>query len=296
MVAVIKNRKTFFSISAVLVVVSLIAVSVWGLKLGIDFTGGTISEMHFEGDLPEKGAVEQVLSVLDIEGSTVAPFGENGYLVRMPFIEESTHNDLIGAFQESYGDAWREDRFETVGPSISDELREKTFSAIAIVVLAIVLYIAWAFRSVSAPVKSWKYGIVAIVALIHDVVIPTGIFAVLGHFYGVEVDVLFVTALLTILGFSVNDTIVTFDRVRENLLKRKHDDFEHIVNDSVNQTISRSINTSVTTLLALLAIYFFGGTTTKNFVLTLSLGVVIGTYSSLFLASPLLVEWYKRSR
>ncbi len=296
MLAVTKNRKTFFTISIALVVASLIAVGTWGLKLGIDFTGGTISEMHFEGERPEKIAIEEILAGAEIEGSAIAPFGENGYLVRMPFIEEQTHNELISSFQETYGENWREDRFETVGPSISDELRQKTFSAIAIVVLAIVLYIAWAFRTVSAPVKSWKYGIVAIAALVHDVIIPTGIFAVLGHFYGVEVDVLFVTALLTILGFSVNDTIVTFDRVRENLLKRKHDDFEHIVNDSVNQTISRSINTSVTTLLALLAIYFFGGATTKNFVLTLSLGVVIGTYSSLFLASPLLVEWFKRSR
>lgn len=294
MLAVIQNRKAFFTISATLVIASLIAVATWGLKLGIDFTGGTISEMHFSQDVPEKQAIEELLGVLSIEGSVVAPFGESGYLVRMPFIDEQTHNELIAAFSETYGENWREDRFETVGPSISDELREKTFSAIAIVVLAIVLYIAWAFRTVSAPVKSWKYGVVAIVALIHDVAIPTGIFAVLGHFYGVEVDVLFVTALLTILGFSVNDTIVTFDRVRENLLKRKHDHFEDIVNDSVNQTISRSINTSLTTLLALLAIYFFGGTTTKNFALTLSLGVVIGTYSSLFLASPLLVEWYKR--
>jgi preprotein translocase subunit SecF len=214
----------------------------------------------------------------------------------MPFIIEEQHNALIASFDEQFGESWREDRFETVGPSISTELREKTFYAIGVVVIAIILYIAWAFRSVSEPVRSWKFGVSAIGALVHDVIIPTGIFAVLGRFAGVEVDILFVTALLTILGFSVNDTIVTFDRIRENLLKRKHDSFELIVNDSVNQTITRSINTSVTTLLALLAVYIFGGDTTRTFILTLMIGVVVGTYSSLFLASPLLVEWYKRSK
>ena len=296
MLQVIKNRKTYFIISGILVILSAAAVLTFGLKLGIDFTGGTLSEVQFEGDRPARDAIENIISTQNIEGAKIQPLGESGYLLRMPFIIEEQHNALIASFDEQFGESWREDRFETVGPSISTELREKTFYAIGVVVIAIILYIAWAFRSVSEPVRSWKFGVSAIGALVHDVIIPTGIFAVLGRFAGVEVDILFVTALLTILGFSVNDTIVTFDRIRENLLKRKHDSFELIVNDSVNQTITRSINTSVTTLLALLAVYIFGGDTTRTFILTLMIGVVVGTYSSLFLASPLLVEWYKRSK
>ena len=158
----------------------------------------------------------------------------------------------------------------------------------------IVLYIAYAFRKVSKPVASWKFGIAAIIALTHDILVIAGIFAALGYFLNIEVDSLFVTALLTILGFSVHDTIVTFDRTRENLFKNNNKSFSEIVNISVNQTIVRSINTSVTTLLVLLAIYFFGGESIKNFVLALVLGVIIGTYSSIFLASPLLTIWRKR--
>ena len=295
MIQVIKNRKYFFTTSTVVALLSLFAVLMWGLKPGIDFTGGSLAEVQFEEARPAKEILENILELEHIDGAKVQPFGDAGFILRMPFIEEEVHNVLIENFNGQFGDKWREERFETVGPSISAELKEKTFYAIGFVIAAIVLYIAWAFRSVSEPVQSWKYGICAIVALTHDVIIPTGIFAILGRFAGMEVDILFVTALLTILGFSVNDTIVTFDRVRENLLKRRHDTFDEIVNDSVNQTITRSVNTSVTTLLALLAVYFFGGDTTRSFILTLIIGVIVGTYSSLFLAAPLLVEWHKRS-
>ena len=163
-----------------------------------------------------------------------------------------------------------------------------------IVLLFIVIYITYAFRKVSKPVASWKYGISAIIALVHDILIITGIFAVLVYFFRVEVDSLFVTALLTILGFSIHDTIVTFDRTRENLIKNKDESFDDIINISVNQTIVRSLNTSITTLFVLLAIYIFGGETIKNFVLALILGVIIGTYSSIFIASPLLSMWHKK--
>jgi len=180
---------------------------------------------------------------------------------------------------------------------LDKSLKIKALEAILAVLAAIILYIAWAFRKVSDPVSSWKYGVTAIVALAHDVIIPTGIFVLLGHFMNVELDILFVTALLTILGFSVNDTIVVFDRTRENLARDHHKhDFEFIVNKSVNETIRRSINTSLTTFVVLLAIYLFGGETIKNFILALMLGVVVGTYSSIFLASPLLVVWEKFSR
>ena len=173
-------------------------------------------------------------------------------------------------------------------------MKSKAVKSIIIVLLFIVFYIAYAFRKISKPVASWKYGISAIVALTHDILIITGVFAVLGHFMRVEVDSLFVTALLTILGFSIHDTIVTFDRTRENLFKNDDKPFEEIVNISVNQTIVRSLNTSVTTLFVLLAIYIFGGESIKNFVLALILGVIIGTYSSIFVASPLLVIWNRK--
>ncbi|MBU2575577.1 protein translocase subunit SecF, partial [Patescibacteria group bacterium] len=188
-------------------------------------------------------------------------------------------------------------RFESIGPIIGQELQDKAVRAILTVLIAIVLYIAWAFRKVSDPVSSWKYGITAIIALAHDVIIPTGIFVVLGVLYNVEIDILFVTAVLTILGFSVNDTIVVFDRTRENLARDHHKhDFDWIVNKSVNETIRRSIYTSFTTFVVLFAIYLYGGDTIKNFALALMIGVVVGTYSSIFLASPLLVVWEKWSR
>ena len=186
-------------------------------------------------------------------------------------------------------------RFDSVGPTIGQELKNKSVTAFIIVLIAIVLYIAWAFRKVSKPVASWKYGLSAIIALFHDVIIVLGVFAVLGEFYGVEINSAFVAAILTVLGYSVNDTIVVFDRVRENLPK-SDDDFEGTVNTSVNNTITRSINTSVTTLIVLLSILIFGGSSIKDFVLALSIGVFIGTYSSIFLASPVLVLWEKMLR
>ncbi|MBA3046872.1 protein translocase subunit SecF, partial [Candidatus Falkowbacteria bacterium] len=170
--------------------------------------------------------------------------------------------------------------------------KRKSVLAIIIVLIAIVLYIAWTFRKVSKPVASWKYGLAAIIALFHDVIITVGIFAVLGKFFGVEINTAFVAAILTVLGYSVNDTIVVFDRVRENLPKSE-EDFEGTINTSVNQTITRSINTSITTLLVLLSIVFFGGATIRDFILALSIGVFVGTYSSIFLASPILVIWEK---
>ncbi len=186
-----------------------------------------------------------------------------------------------------------EKRFESIGPVIGSELKEKSVKAIMIVLASIVLYIGWVFRRVSRPVSSWKYGLIALVALFHDIIITLGIFSVLGHFYGVEVGMPFVVALLTILGYSVNDTIVVFDRTRENLLRSAWDDFEEVVNRSVNGTLVRSLNTSLTTLVVLLAVYFFGGATIQYFILALIIGIIAGTYSSIFIASPLLVSLAK---
>ena len=186
-----------------------------------------------------------------------------------------------------------ENRFESVGPVIGGELKEKSIKAIIIVLISIVIYIGWTFRRVSHPVSSWKYGLVALIALFHDIIITMGVFSILGHFYGVEVGMPFVVALLTILGYSVNDTIVVFDRTRENLLHSGWDDFEEVVNRSINETLMRSLNTSLTTLVVLLAIYLFGGATIQYFVLALIIGIIAGTYSSIFIASPLLVSLAK---
>jgi len=189
-----------------------------------------------------------------------------------------------------------EERFETIGAAISSHLRERSMYAAVAVVLAIILYIGYTFRKVSKPVQSWKYGVTAIIALFHDVIITMAVFAVLGHYAGVEVGISFVVALLTIMGYSVNDTIVVFDRIRENLIKRGSDQFDETVNMGVKQSITRSLNTSLTTLLVLVALFVFGGESIHYFSLTLIVGIVVGTYSSIFLASPLLVEWanYKK--
>lgn len=290
---VIHYRRYWFALSALLVAVSIVFIAVWGLRLGIDFTGGSLIEWQFTGARPEKTALESEIKQVGIDRAQLQPLGDDGFLARLPFIDASTHTILADRLQKAFGDTWREERFETIGPSISNELKTNTLYAIVLVSLAIVFYVAWAFRRVSEPVSSWKYGVCAIISLLHDIIIPTGVFAVLGRFAGIEVDVLFVTALLTILGYSVNDTIVTFDRIRENIIKRRHDAFGDIVDDSINATVSRSVNTTLTTLLALVAVYLFGGETTRSFALALIIGITSGAYSSIFLASPLLVTWYR---
>ncbi len=186
-------------------------------------------------------------------------------------------------------------QFDAVGASIGQELKSKSFNAIAIVFVMIILYISWAFSKVSKPVASWKYGVAAIIALIHDILFILGVFSVLGHFYGIEINTPFIAAVLTVLGYSVSDTIIVFDRIRENLPKSQ-EDFENTVNRSVNQTITRSINTSISSTLALIAILFFGGDTIKDFALALIVGIFVGTYSSIFIASPVLVVWDNLTR
>ncbi len=292
----VKNKNYFFAFSGLLVAGSVLALIIWGLKPGLDFTGGSLLEIEYLNPPPANQIIEQKL--YSVVGQVVlTPIGERGLIIKMKHIDEDTHQAVVKSLKESEGKTdgltLEEKRFETMGPTISAELKKKSFLAIVFVILAIILYIAFAFRKVSRPVSSWKYGVCAVLALIHDVMIPSGIFAALGHFKGVEIDTLFVTALLTILGFSVHDTIVVFDRIRENLIKFSRETFEEVVNRSVNQTAVRSVNTSLTVLLVLLAVFFLGGVTTKYFVLALIIGVIFGTYSSIFIASPLLVMWHR---
>ena len=298
---IIKKRKIWFTLSGILVAAGIITFAFWGLNLGIDFTGGSLLEVEFLTQRPNSEEITQTLASLELGDVVVQPVGEHGIILRFKEVDENTHQQIVTTLEETFGNengiTLEEKRFDSIGPTIGQELKKKTVWAISIVIVAIILYIAWAFRKVSKPIASWKYGLIAVVAVFHDVIITIGIFSLLGKFYGLEVNAPFVAALLTILGYSVNDTIVVFDRTRENLIHRLGEDFEQIVQDSINQVITRSINTSLTTLVVLSSILLFGGATIRDFVLALIVGISIGTYSSIFLASPLLVVWEKfRSR
>lgn len=296
--AIIKHRKIWYVISGLLVLTSVFSIFYFGFKLGIDFTGGSLLEIEYLNNRPENSIIQEKISRLNFGNVSIQPIGDRALLIRLKDLSEEEHQASLNSLSE-LGE-FKEARFDSIGPIIGKELQKKSWIAISLVLVMIILYIAFAFRKVSGGlsgigkgVSSFKYGLVAVIALVHDVVISTGVFTVLGKYFGVEIDILFVTALLTILGFSVHDTIVVFDRVRENLRKGIGNDFENTVSASVNQTIIRSINTSLTVLLVLLALFFFGGETTKYFSLILIVGIIVGTYSSIFLASPLLVTIYK---
>lgn len=298
---IIKNTKLFLSIAGILVAAAVGVVAVFGLQLGIDFTGGTIIEVSYTHQEPPQKQVESAIEGVVDGGFSVRPTGEAGYTIRTPFLEEEERENLISALSTENGEVVQE-RLSSIGPTIGTELARNALWAIAIVIGAIILFVAFSFRRgvdeegnpLQQGVSSWFYGLAAIAALVFDIAIPTGMFAVLGQFTVAEVDILFVTALLAILGFSVNDTIVVFDRIRENLQLNKEkntkESFAEAVGRSLEQTFTRSINTSLTTLIVLLALFTLGGSTTQFFALTLLVGVVAGTYSSLFLASPLLVQ------
>lgn len=299
MYKIIQKRKIWLSISGLAVAASIVSLMLWGLNFGIDFTGGSLLEVKFLNQRPSTSDTQSALEELNLGSLLVQPIDESGMILRFQDITEDKHQEtllklakLSGGEEAVLDQQVEELRFDSVGPSIGQELKDKSVSAMILVLIAIALYIAWVFRKVSKPVASWKYGITAIIALFHDVVITIGVFSILGEFYNVEVNSAFVAAILTVLGYSVNDTIVVFDRLRENLPK-SDDTFEETVNTSVNQTMARSINSSLTTLLVLLAILFFGGASIHSFVLALSIGIFVGTYSSVFLASPILVIWEK---
>jgi len=290
---IIKHRRIFYIISIALAVAGLVSTFYYGLKLSIDFTGGSLMEVEYKEVRPDITILQTNIEELGIGSAMLQPTGDKGLIVRTKDLPEDTHQQLLAKLNLGQKDLLIEKRFDSIGPVIGSELKSKSLMGIAMVAIMIILYIAFAFRKVSQPVSSFYFGLFAVVALIHDLTIPTGIFAALGHFKGVEIDILFVTALLTVLGFSVHDTIVVYDRTRENLRKGIGKTFEETVGISLNQTIVRSITTSLTVLLVLTALFFYGGATTKYFSLALIIGVAFGTYSSIFLASPLLVTIYK---
>lgn len=298
---IVQRKKFFVGLSAVLVILSLVAIMVFGLKPSIDFAGGVLVEISYPEDRPEISAIDSQLKTLNLGSYSLRPSGENAITLRARTLDEKERGEILDIFSNNGSQTVIVERFNNVGPAIGSELARKAYIALALVILVIVLFITFAFRKVSKPVASWKYGVIAVVALIHDVLIPTGAFAILGHYLGYEVDALFVTALLAIFGYSVSDTIVVFDRIRENLKKKEEyrgkETFEETVGQSLSETIGRSFNTSFTTFLALIALYIFGPESTNHFALTLLVGIVAGTYSSIFLASPLLVyieKWQKK--
>ncbi|KND47945.1 MAG: preprotein translocase subunit SecF [Parcubacteria bacterium C7867-006] len=287
---IVNNRKFFFALSTLLVVGSIIAISVFGFNLGIDFKGGSILEVSYSTTRPAGEAIKANLDELNLGTYVLTPSGDLNYILKTRDITPEEKVMVMSAFQKDASNIAKEEKFNSLGPVVGTQLKNKALVAIAVVILCIVLFITFAFRKVSFPVASWKYGLATIIALAHDVIIPTGIFVTWIHFHGGEIDLLFVTALLAILGYSVHDTIVVFDRVREHLKTGNNKQpFNEIVGDSVRQTMGRSINTSLTIFIALAALYFLGGESTRDFAFVLLVGVIAGTYSSIFVASPLLV-------
>jgi preprotein translocase subunit SecF len=294
MYKIIQKRKIWLSISIFLTVVALLVISVWGLKLGIDFTGGSLLEAKFIGAQPTTMEVQESVKTLGLNSLSVQP-SASSFILRFQQNDEDMHQKVLASLNGLAGQkkaTLEELNFTAIGPSVGQELQRKAVYSIILVLLAISLYVSWAFRKVSKPIASWKYGTVTLIALFHDALIVIGFFAILGRFWGVEVNTSFVAAVLTVIGFSVHDTIVVFDRIRENLPKSA-DDFEETVNRSINQTLVRSVNTSMTVMLTLLCIVLFGGESIRYFAMALFVGIFFGTYSSIFLASPLLVVWEK---
>jgi preprotein translocase subunit SecF len=284
----LKYRKVSYIFSGVLILGSIISLITFGLKTGIDFTGGSILEMEFKEDKPSNQEIESKLSELHLGEIILQSTGDRGVIIRTKEINEEAHQEILKRFEGA-----EERYFEIVGPTVGRELEQKTKLAIILALIAIVCYIALAFRKISRPVASWQYGLATLFALFHDLLIPLGVFAYLGKFYNAEITITIIAALLTVLGYSVHDTIVIFDRIRENLLKRFSQSFDETVNWSLNQTLGRSINTVLTVLFMLFALFFFGGETLKYFSLALIIGIISGAYSSIFIASPILVSWLK---
>jgi len=287
----IKLRKIFFIFSGILIVGGIILLFVFGLKLGQDFTGGSILEIEYKGERPSNPEIKNSLSELNLGDFSIQPTAEKGIILKMKNLSEEEHQKLLEKLSTS-GEI-EEKRFESVGPTIGKELKEKTKVVIIVSILAIVFYIIIAFSKVSKIIRSWQYGATSFFILLHDVLIPLIIFAILGKFYNVQLTIPVVTALLIVVGYAINNVVVVYDRLRENLLIEKNPNLEECGNKAINQTLSRQINTSLTTLFPLLAILFFGGETLKYFSLALISGILSGTYSSIFLAIPILISWQK---
>lgn len=285
----LKYSKLWFATSGIILAFGVISLSMYGLKLGIDFKGGTLTELKFDQkyDLQK---VKDVLNTSKLSNYQLQSSDNNGLIVKTESMDKPAHDKILASLKEQIG-SYKEAKLDSIGPVIGSELRRNALLQLIMVSLGIVAYIAYAFRRVPKPVTSWRFGWSAVIALLHDLLFVLGVFSILGHYKGVEIDGMFVTALLTVLGFSVHDTIVVFDRIRENLKIFSGQSIEYVVNKSIGQTLVRSLNTSLTVLFVLLTLLLFGGDTIKYFVLALFIGIIVGTYSSIFIASPVLVFW-----
>jgi len=292
----LRYSNIYLIFSGILIVISIVSFAVFGLQLGIDFTGGSILEAEYEREAPLAEDIQKTLSGLDLGSVVVQPAGEKGIIVRMPPISEGMHQVVLETLRNLSVDGQdvQEKRFESIGPVIGTELQEKTRVIVGLSLLAIVLYVMFAFRRIVQPVKAWNWSFVALLTLMHDIVITLGVLSIFSKFLDIQIQIPVIVALLTVIGYSINDTVVVFDRIRENIMRRIGFDFRDTVNQSLQQSLSRSINTSVTTLIVLLALLFFGGATLWTFAFTLAVRVVIGTYSSLFIAPVLLAKWVDR--
>ncbi len=290
---IIGKKYIYFLIFLIFIISGIIAFFSYGLNLSIDFTGGSKIGLSMPQTVAEKD-LEKIKSVFESKNIKISLIEASGNTisVKTEAIDQNTNEKLVKSLKKEIKEI-KEDDIETIGPTIGSETTANAIKATIIASLLIVLYITFSFRKVPKPASSFRFGVCAIIALMHDVIIVIGVFAILGHFLKVEIDSLFVTAVLTVIGFSVHDTIVVFDRIRENLKRMIGDPFEKIVNESILQTIDRSLNTSLTVALVLVALLFFGGETIRWFVVALLIGIVAGTYSSIFFASPLLVIWEK---
>jgi len=296
MINFIKHRNLFFWISGVLIVLSIVAIGVFGFRLGIDFTSGSLWQLKVPAT--DANTVNDFFtSTLHVETSNVSYDAQSEtYAVTSKEISDQSRQQYLTELKQKFGDGVQSVDFWNVSPSVSQELKSNAIMAIAFVLLGISLYVAFAFRKVSRPVSSWKYGVITLLTLAHDVIIPAGLYALLGKYFGVAADTNFMVALLVVMGFSVHDTIVVFDRIRENLtIYRGKKNLDEIVNTSINETMRRSISTSLTLVLVLIALYFMGPVSLKFFVLTILVGTLVGAYSSILIASPLLTVWHNLS-
>ncbi len=289
---IVRKRLYFYVFSSILVILSLLSIFIWKPNFGIDFRGGSVIELSSANlsSAMEKIKESSLASGIEIESTRSS--GDNKVILRTRNLSTQEHESLLSNLINTIDNNIIEDNYQSVGPIVSRDLTNKAIWAVVIASIAIIFYIAFAFRKLPKPMSSWRFGITAVVALIHDLIVTTGFVVIIGHFYHwMQIDSLFITALLTIMGFSVHDTIVVFDRLRENVIKHPNSKIETLANDSILQTISRSINTSLTTILVLLTLFVIGGESISHFVLILIAGITFGTYSSIFIATMLLVSW-----
>jgi len=290
MIPFIKYKKIFFALTLAMVAASVAAVAVWGLKPGIEFTGGSVMEIEYENERPANDVVRQkIADAAQLQNVSVYASGDRGLIVRTENLNSEQYRKVADALAAE-GD-FEEKSFEAIGPMVGKELTGKMLLLISVSLVAMLFYIAVAFRNVPGRVSSWQYGIASFLILCHDIIVPLGVFAALGAFLGVQITIPVITALLIVVGYAINNVIVVYDRVRENLLRDHRADFAENANRAINQTLSRQINTSLATLLPVFAIYFWGGASLQHFATALILGIAVGTYSSIFLAAPMLVLW-----